>query len=71
MAYSYETERPRLMTDEGQRGVIKLRDKVLALLKTAGAVRAGEIMSYSELGDSWQMLAAIDRLVELGDIREI
>lgn len=67
--YSYETERPKLFTEEGQRDFLKVRDHVQALLAKAGAFRMAEAMICS--GDSWEALARVDRLVELGEIREI
>ena len=49
---------------------LSIRDRVNSLLKQAGAVRMQEAIS-GETGSSWQMLACVDRLVELGEIREI
>lgn len=69
--YSYETERPKLFTDEGQRGLLKTRDRVQHLLKTAGACRMSEIITGDGASDSWESLARVDRLVEIGEIREI
>jgi hypothetical protein len=69
--YRYETERETLFTDEGQRMLLKVRDFVEKTLKTAGAVRMQEAMSAAGTGSSWTMLACVDRLVELGEIREI
>lgn len=68
--YSYAIEKPKLFTDENQRMLLKVRDHVFKCLKTAGAVRMQEAMEPAS-GDSWTMLALVDRLVELGDIREI
>lgn len=68
--YSYAIEKPKLFTDENQRMLLKVRDHVLKCLKTSGAVRMQEAMEPAS-GDSWTMLALVDRLVELGDIREI
>lgn len=69
--YSYEAERPKLFTDEGQRGLLKTRDRVQHLLKEAGACRMQEIMFQDGAIDLWQSLARVDRLAELGEIREI
>ncbi len=69
--YNYETEKPRLFTDEGQRMFLKIRDHANELLAKAGAARCQELMDGSGGGDSWQMLACVDRLVELGELREI
>ena len=69
--YDYRTERPKLFTEEGQILFLKIRDRVKYLLKTAGAVRMQEVIAGICSGDSWQMLACVDRLVELGELREV
>ena len=70
MTYSYQTQREKIFTDEGQRLFLKVRDTAARLLKEAGAVRMDAIMR-TVAGDSWGMLACVDRLVELGEIEEI
>jgi len=70
MSYVYETERARLFTDEGQRTFIAIRDRVNHLLKEAGAVRMQEAIAKST-GDSWLMLASLDRMVELKELVEL
>lgn len=69
MTYAYADQKDRLFTDEGQRDFLAVRDHVCGLLEEAGAFRMQEAMIGS--GDSWDMLARVDRLVELGEIREI
>lgn len=69
--YSYQEIKPRLFTEDGQVMFLKIRDKSQALLKVAGAARMQEMMSGAGGGSSWDMLACVDRLVELGEIREI
>lgn len=64
--YNYEAEKKELFTDEGQRMFLKIRDKVNELLDNAGAVRMQEAIGYS-----WRQLACVDRMVELGELREI
>jgi len=72
MAYQYETERSALFTEEGQRAFLKVRDAAKELLEIAGAFRQIELLQLAGIGgDSWFMLACIDRLVELGEIEEI
>lgn len=67
--YSYENEKPRLLTDAGQRTFIKFRDEAHAMLRECGAFRAMELLSRAPgTGDSFLDLAMIDRLVELGEI---
>lgn len=70
MSYKYETERPKLFTDAGQRMLLKVRDNVRALTKLAGAVRMDKATTGIS-DDSWTMLACVDRLVELKELREI
>jgi len=52
---------------------LAIRDKTHRLLKLAGAVRMEEAISgCGQSGScSWDMLACVDRLVELGEIWEI
>lgn len=70
MAYSYQTERPKLFTDEGQQMFLAVRDNANRLLASAGAVRMDKAIGVVT-GDSWQMLACVDRMVELGELREL
>jgi hypothetical protein len=70
MGYKYEEHRPRVFTEEGQVMFLKIRDNAKHLLSLAGAVQSGKLMSGVS-GDSWTMLACIDRLVELGELREV
>jgi hypothetical protein len=71
MMYSYAEMKSRLFDDEGQRMLLRVRDFVHKTLESAGAIRMQEAMSAAGGGDSWTMLACVDRLVELGEIREI
>ncbi len=72
MSYCYETERPLLFTEQGQRDFLVVRDTAKELISIAGAFRQSELLGRARLtGDSWFMLACIDRLVELGEIVEI
>lgn len=71
MSYVYADLKPDLLTDAGQQQFIRRRDKVLRLVTQAGAVTAEGAMSVMDGGDSWLMLAALDRMVELGDLIEI
>lgn len=71
MSYSYEAEKPTLFTDQGQRMFLAIRDYAFTLIEQAGAARLDKIISGARGGDSWTMLACVDRLVELGELREI
>lgn len=68
--YDYQTERPKLFTEDGQVMFLGIRDRSKSLIAKAGAARVNEIMRGAT-GDSWVMLACVDRLVELGELREI
>jgi len=69
--YIYQQIRPRLFTDEGQRMFLRIRDFIHKTLKIAGAVRMQEAIAAAGGGCPWTMLACVDRMVELGEIREI
>lgn len=69
MSYDYQTQRPTLFTDDGQRRLLAVLDKARKCIKFSGAVRSQELLIGS--GDTWDMLARIDRLVELHYLREI
>lgn len=71
MSYEYQNEKFELFTDDGQRMFLAIRDKVHRLLKDAGCFRMQEAMNAAGGGSSWTMLACVDRLVELGEIREV
>lgn len=70
MSYQYAEEKPAIFTEQGQRMFLKIRDKIDLLLKTSGAVRMEEII-LGVCGSSWPMMACVDRMVELGEIREL
>ena len=70
MGYEYLSEREKLFSDSGQRLFLKIRENALRLIREAGVVRMQEATKGCT-GDSWQMLACLDRLVEIGEIVEI
>ena len=65
MSYDYTKERELLFTENGQRVFIKIRDKILYHLKHSGAFRLQEV----NIG-SWEEIACVDRMVELGELIE-
>lgn len=65
--YNYQTEKAELFTDQGQRRFLEIRDRVKSLphlFEMQDAIR-------STCGSNWAAMACIDRLVELGEIREV
>jgi hypothetical protein len=70
MPYDYATERASIFTESGQAMFLEIRDNAKRLLSEAGAFRFQEL-TRSVAGDSWAMLACVDRLVELRELREV
>ncbi len=68
--YKYENEKKNIFTENGVDMFISIRDEVRNLLKQAGAVSMACAISRVT-GDSWTKMACVDRLVEVGEIREI
>lgn len=66
--YNYIEEKPKIFTEKGQVDFLKTRDKVKGLLKIAGAFN---ITHVTVSGDGWLAMAYVDRLVELGEIKEL
>lgn len=71
MSYSYATERPRLFTEEGQAMVLAAHAAAMKLCAVAGAFNGFVALKDISYGDTWLGLAILDRLVELGYIREV
>ncbi len=67
MSYDYETEKAFVFTDKGQKMLLSVRDNAFRLISIAGAARIDKILA-NQIGDSWAMLACVDRLVEIGDL---
>lgn len=70
MPYDYQAERPKLFTEDGQVLLLKIRDHAQKILKASGAVSMEAIMSAAT-GNSWIRMACVDRMVELGELREV
>lgn len=68
--YDYHKQRAFVFTEEGQIMFLKIRDRAKELLEVAGAIRSGKLYGVIT-GDTWDMTACIDRLIEIGDLREI
>jgi len=68
--YRYEDERPKLFTVVGMNMFLGIRDRVNDILRTAGSVRMEEAISGFG-GSSWERLACVDFMVEIGELREI
>lgn len=69
--YSYQEVRPRLFEEKNSTEFIKFRDNAMRLLNEAGAVCGFNCFKNVYVGDTDIMLAMCDRLVELGDVKEV
>jgi hypothetical protein len=69
--YSYELERPKLLTDEGQKLLFATKKNIDVLLESAGAFLAFKSLKNVDYGDSFMAMAILDRLVELNEIKEV
>lgn len=68
--YNYETEKPKVFLEENQKMFLGIHEKAKELISVAGAARCDKIIA-EQSGDSWTMLACVDRLVEIGEIKEV
>ena len=72
MSYEYSAQRGYVFTDKGQRMFLQVRDHVGRLLRQAGAFQMQNALNGIEGGyGSWEAMACVDRLVELGEVREV
>lgn len=70
MTYEYRRERSRVFTEQGSEMYEKIRGNVVRLLAQSGAVSSSAAWTGVS-GDTDLMLACLDRMVELGLIREV
>ena len=72
--YNYQEIKPVLFTEQNQRLFIGIRDHAFKMLETSGAFSMGKAMILPKgvgAAGSWEMMACVDRLVELGEIIEV
>ena len=67
--YDYTKQREVVFSESGIKMLLAIRDRAKELLEEAGAFREQELHLGS--GDSWDMLACVDYLVERGEIRRV
>ena len=70
MGYEYKVERPSVFTEEGVRNLLHVRDQAFAAIKIAGVVNMQKAVT-GLTGSSWEHLALVDFLVEIGDLHEV
>lgn len=72
MSYNYHAQRYRIFTEEGQTMLLLIQDRAREAIAFAGAVRAGVLMAAPGVsGDVWDMMACMDRLIELNYLKEV
>jgi len=71
MSYEYLKERSYVLTKEGQCKMFNVRNVADQAIKISGAVRADKLMDAAGSGNSWSLMAVVDYLVEVGELREI
>ena len=71
--YDYEIDKQNIFSEKGQVDFLQTRDFVKEVIGIAGAVRMGKILGSpkTSCSDTFTMMALVDRLVELKEIREI
>lgn len=72
--YDYSKIRSSIFTEEGQRLFIGIRDNVKRMLSVSGAVTMGKAIQLPEgigAAGSWEMMACVDRMIELGELKEL
>ena len=67
--YNYEILKNVILTDQGQRRFLRVRDKIEKIMKKTGAFRMGYIVSFDT--NSWFSLACVERMVEIGELSEV
>lgn len=68
--YDYKNNRNFVFTEEGQAVFLKIRDNINTLIGMSGAIRMCEAISVA-CGEVWHLMACVDRLIELGEIKEV
>ena len=70
MSYAYEAEKKALFTESGVKTLLVARDTAKKLIASAGAFTAEKVMKELS-GSTWTMMAALDYMVESGEIRRV
>lgn len=68
--YNYNAEKKWVFTEDGQPQFRRIRDKVHRAIVLFGAIRM-DCAIGGESGTTWEMMACVDRLVELKEIVEV
>jgi hypothetical protein len=69
--YKYSEIKPALFLEKNQKGFLNIRERVLEMLKYAGAVQSVAVANQHFMGNTYGVYAVLDRMVELGEVVEI
>ena len=70
MAYNYNEQKHELFTEDGIDILMKVKENINTKCDVAGAVMLNKLLD-GVTGDTFTMLAAIDYLIEKGELREV
>ena len=74
MSYDYNKEKHEVFKEENQKLFLAIRDQIQKKLKVSGAITQDKAIGLPDgigAACSFTMLACIDRLVEIGELRKI
>lgn len=70
MVYDYKTQRPFVFAEDGQLMLLQVMAHARKCLAMSGAVTGASLLgAMSTTFDTWNGMAVVDRLVELGYLR--
>jgi len=69
--YIYEEQKKKVLTKEGQKMLLSIRKRKNKLLLEGVAKMSDLITGITGTGDPWIRMACVDRLVELGELKEV
>lgn len=67
--YIYNELKPEVFKEENQKSFLKIRDRVHEIIGHIGVITMEDAI-HGVTASSWEAMAMVDRLVELGEIRE-
>lgn len=68
--YNYNEQKAKLFTTEGVKMLMQISANAKRLTDIAGCATIEKVISCAS-GDTWTMLACIDYLIEIGELRKV
>jgi hypothetical protein len=68
--YNYEEELPKILTENGQKDLMKAHRHISNLLSRSGVVNMDRAMGF-DTGDTWYRMAIVDHLMFSGVLEEV